>query len=155
MSDIFNVGSNVNIDIDRIPLVADDNNFIVFYTVFNNEKHIVVVSNRRYIEHEGKYKYYIQQYYESGAYGCGPGYLSSEFTHLEREDFKVVPHEMVNISYMANFNEYIINERTKEAYEHNWKIVKRVFNNITDIIHVYSIGVDTFNMESEENRVKI
>lgn len=146
---------NVGLDIDKIPLVADENNIIVFFAVYNNEKHILVVSNRRYIEHEGKYKYYIQQYYESGAYSSGINYLSLYFLHVEGEDYKSVPHKMVNISYMANFNEYIINERTKEAYEHNWKIVKRVFNNITDIIHVYSIGVDTFNMESEENRVKI
>lgn len=155
MSDIFNVGSNVNIDIDRIPLVADDNNFIVFYTVFNNEKHIVVVSNRKHIDDEGKYRYYIEHYFESGAYGCGPGYLSSEFTHLERKDFKVVPHEMVNISYMADFNDYIINERTTESFNHNWNIVRRVLNNITNILNVSSIGVDTFNMESEEKRIKM
>ena len=150
MSNIFNGDSNVNIDIDRTPL-ATDNNFIVFYTVFNNEKHISVVSDRKYIEDEGKYKYYIQHFFGSGAYACGHYYLSTEFTHREGEDYKAVQHGMVDISYMADFKDYIIDECTAAALKHNWNIVRRVFNNITNILNVSFRGIDTFNMESVEN----
>lgn len=128
-----------NVDIDKIPLVADENNIIVFYTVYNNEKHIVIISNRKYIENEGKYKYYIEQYYENKAYSAGTHYLSLYFYHSEGEDFKRVPHEMVNISNMFNFNDYIINERTPETFNHNCNIVYSVLNNITDILNVCSI----------------
>lgn len=129
---------NVGLDIDKIPLVADENNIIVFYTVYNNQKHIIVVSNREYIECEGKYEYFIEHYFESGACSWGPGYLSAKFTHFERKNVKAVPHKMINISYMANFDDYIINQSNKDEYEHNWKIIKNVFNNIADILAVSS-----------------